>query len=162
MSGGGKVAISYEGCLGTHTGAGSDSTGRLLTLMMGVSALSPPRLICGSEVTQDCTLVKTHQKRRKTQHSNKDPSVITPPPSAAPRSDVPAAIDGNCVFSLLMRKDDACWVLGHREQMTEMGKHFCRLKFCGWKTTHFGLLSMMWKESQTRQDTRTHTQNLTA
>lgn len=63
-----------------------------------------------------------------------------------PDSDVPAAVDGNCVFSLLMRKDDACWVLGHGEWMTERGKHFCRLKFCGWKTTYFGLLSMMWKD----------------
>lgn len=45
-----------------------------------------------------------------------------------------------------MRKDDACWVLGHGEWMTERGKHFCRLKFCGWKTTYFGLLSMMWKD----------------
>lgn len=57
-----------------------------------------------------------------------------------------------------MRKDDACWVLGHQEGMTETGKHFCRLKFCGWKTTYFGL-SMMWKDKPNMTG-YTHTKSL--
>lgn len=124
----------------THTGAGSESAGRFLTLMMGVSAPAPRRLICRSEVKQCWTLVKTQQEIMHSWHFNKDLWISVPP-----LSDVPSDVDGNCVFSLLMRKDDACWVLGHQEWMTEMGKHFCRLKFCGWKTTYFGL-SMMWKD----------------
>lgn len=64
------------------------------------------------------------------------------------------------MLSLLMRKDDACWVLGHQEQMTEMGKHFCRLKFCGWKTTYFGAAEYD-VERQAKHDrihTHTHSQ----
>lgn len=80
LSGGGKVTIFDEGYLLTHTGAGSESTGRVLTLMMGVSALSPRRLICGSEVKQYCTLVKTHQERKQTRLLNKDLSMLVRPP----------------------------------------------------------------------------------
>lgn len=76
-----------------------------------------------------------------------------------PLSDVPSDVDGNCVFSLLMRKDDACRVLGHQEGMTETGKHFCRLKFCGWKTTYFRL-SLMWKDKPNMTGyTHTHTKS---
>lgn len=78
LSGGRRVPIVDGGYLLTHTGAGSGRTGRVLTLMMGVSALSPRRLICGSEVKQHCTLVTTHQERRQT-HLNKDLSMIMRP-----------------------------------------------------------------------------------
>ena len=59
------------------------------------------------------------------------------------------------VFSLLMRKDDACWFLGHQTWMTEMWKHFCRLKFCGWKTTYFVLLCMIWNNKPNKRTTGT-------
>lgn len=63
--------------------------------------------------------------------------------------------DGNCVVLMLMGEVGACWGLGHHEWMTEMGKHFGRLKFCGWKTTWFVLLNMVWTD---KPNMRTHTQ----
>lgn len=90
LSGGRKVTIFDGGYLLTHTGAGSESTGRFLTLVMGVSALSPRRLICGSEVKQYCTLVKTHQERRQTRLLNKDLSMLMRPPPPIPMCPQPS------------------------------------------------------------------------
>lgn len=78
--GGGKLQIFDEGYLFTHTGAGSESAGRFLTLMMGVSALSPRQLICRSEVNQCSALVKTQQEIMQTWHFNKDLCIRVPPP----------------------------------------------------------------------------------
>lgn len=70
------------GYLLTHTGASSESTGHFLTLVMGVSALSPRRLICGSKSKQFCTLVKTHEERRQTR--DKGLSMTMRPPAPPP------------------------------------------------------------------------------
>lgn len=78
--GGGKLQIFDEGYLFTHTGAGSESAGRFLTLMMGVSAPTPRRLICRSEVKQCWTLVKTQQEIMHSWHFNKDLWISVPPP----------------------------------------------------------------------------------
>lgn len=67
-----------------------------------------------------------------------------------------------CVVLLLMGKVDVCWVLGHQRWMIETGEHFCRLKFCGWKTTlscwvWYGETSQIWgRQAVSRAHTRTH------
>lgn len=47
-------------------------------------------------------------------------------------------LDGYGAVPLRVDNVDVCWVLGHQRGMTEMGKHFCKLKI-PWLENHLVL-----------------------
>lgn len=123
---GNKNAASLCGLYLTHAAAGSDWAGGALSLAVGVTAdnchLHPHWLICGSNSVY-VSKCRMRNIAPFTDTSNYDLFSSSSFVCAICQS----VSDGKCVVSLLMGKLDACWVFGHQQRMTELGKHFCRL-----------------------------------